>query len=238
MVQARAMEACDQPAGFLPRRVGRGDVDPLGERVHAIQALDQDRGAITRAPASIARGQRARHRQAARMQRARQPELGEAANAVGAVPDIAIATDVGRPAAAQVVAEHHPARGVFVRWRVDEPRPAAPAHRHRPGALAPMARGEPFGLDLPRAFGVEQNRAIPFVAPVASILEWRQAFSWRRMRPSSESSKATCPIPRTPWPSRHARSACCASRRWATSPTSYRWCARCVARGPTCGWHG
>ena len=58
VVEAGAMEARDQAAGLLPRRAVAGDRGAVGERTHAVEALDQDRGAVAHALAPVAGGDR------------------------------------------------------------------------------------------------------------------------------------------------------------------------------------
>ena len=185
----------------------------------------------TLACAPVTGGQSAlRHRQpACACSFAGQTELREAAHAGRAVPQVPIAADVGRPAAAQVMAQ-------------DQRRPSGASMNHappRPPAVTGRARSpqirrrEPFRLDLPRALDVEQNRAVlaVFAAPVALHTGMASGFQWRRIRPSSESSKSRATVlPGTP--RRHARSACCGCRRSATSPTSCRWCIPCARAWP------
>src|SRR5690606_22034502 len=129
---------------------------------------------------------------------------------------------------AQVLAQHAGAVG-----GVDVPRAAAAAVADRPGAVAPGLRVEPARIDLPQLRGVEQNRAD--ATSTAAGAERRQACgSIERGHPASLAS-ACLPIPLfRPCPPRPftTRSACCACRRWATPPTSCRWCARCGATGP------
>src|SRR5690606_10761627 len=116
---------------------------------------------------------------------------------------------------------------------------AAAALAHPLRAVAPGLGVEPARIDLPQLRAVEQNRtnaAIP-----AAGAERRQAFgSIERGHPASLTS-ACLPIPLFRPPRArpfHARCACCGCRRWATPPTSCRWCARCAARGPTLPWPG
>src|SRR5690606_39642441 len=69
------------------------------------RSLHQDGGAVGRPLAHVGGGDGMRHRQAAAPELAQEPELGEAADAVDAAPEVAVAADGGRHAAAQVVAQ-------------------------------------------------------------------------------------------------------------------------------------
>src|SRR5690606_33006493 len=82
-------------------------------------------GPVGGAPAQVARGHRHRHRALAPQQFAQQAELGEAAGAVRAAPQVAVAAEAGGHAAAQVLAQHQRAMA-----GLDEPGPAAAAAAH------------------------------------------------------------------------------------------------------------
>jgi hypothetical protein len=171
VVQAGAMETREQLAGGFPWRAGRIVRGQRGQRSHAGQAFEQDRGAIAGAAAPVAGGDRPRHGQAERVQGAGQAELAEAAGAVGAVPGEHVAADPCGQATAQILAQH-----CLAERRVHEPCAAAPAGGHRRGTFSPPRRVEPAGLRLLHATRVEQNRPIAGGPSVAPMLEWRQAF--------------------------------------------------------------
>src|SRR5690606_10280142 len=108
--------------------------------------------AVRRAFAFVAGGERARHRQAELPQGFGEPIFGEAARALLALPEVAVAAHARGHAAAQVAAQHRVAER-----RVDEPRAAAPAGVDRARTRPPVVRIEPFGARLRQALGVEQN---------------------------------------------------------------------------------
>ena len=164
MLEAGAMELRDQLAGRFPWRLAGGG--QRRQRAHPGQPLHQDRGAIVHAFAPVVGGERQRHRQLLLAQRAQQAELGEAAHAVDAAPQVAVAAQAGGPAAAQVLAQQRAALAGF-----DEPGAAAAAFGDRLRSLAPVRRREPGGVGLPQLRAVEQNRPV-----AARIAEWRQVF--------------------------------------------------------------
>ncbi len=155
MIQASAMEACDQLAGRLPRRTASGHLGVLGQRAHVFQPLHQQRSAITQAFAQVAGSQRTRHRQLAFDQFTHQPELGKTARAPRPFPQVAIAAHACGHAAAQVLPQH-----AMAEWRIHEPRAATPACIHRTRPVAPRLRRKQAGIGLPQPFAVEQNGAI------------------------------------------------------------------------------
>src|SRR5690606_36601260 len=110
-------------------------------------------------------------------------ELGEAADAVGAAPEMAIAVEAGNQPAAQIVPQHAvPVAGV-----IDEPDPAAAAARHRDGTRSTGLGIEPARIRLPQLRLVEQNRAEP--ARAGSGAERRQALCGVENCHASESNK-------------------------------------------------
>ncbi|KAG1188551.1 hypothetical protein G6F35_014241 [Rhizopus arrhizus] len=152
MVQAGTVEAGDQPPGLLPRCAPAGDQRAVGQRADALDPLHQDRGPVAQALAHVEGCQWPGHRQLLLAQRAHQPELGKAAGAVRAAPEVLVVADPGRHAAAQVVAQHAGAER-----RIDEPGAATTAFTHRAGPAAPMLGREQADLGLPQPLAVEQN---------------------------------------------------------------------------------